>query len=255
MTPAGTTTAQDVTRAEVCVTACADLFAGDGEVLASPMGLVPGIGARLARRTSAPDLLLSDGEAFLVDDEGEVEGWLPYRRVFDVVAHGSRHVVMGASQVDRHGNQNISCIGEHSHPKRQLLGVRGAPGNTVNHRTSYWVPRHSTRVFVDRVDVASGVGYDRARDAGPAAQRFHDVHRVVTDLAVLDFETPDRSMRLRSVHPGVSLDEVLTATGFALARDDDARVARTRIPTEDELRLIREVLDPDGRRDREVPPR
>jgi len=256
MTPTSTTTAQDVTRAEVCVTACADLFAGAGEILASPMGLIPGIGARLARRTSAPDLLLSDGEAFLLDGDDTVEGWLPYRKVFDVVAHGSRHVVMGASQLDRYGNQNISCIGEHSHPKRQLLGVRGGPGNTVNHRTSYWVPRHSTRVFVDRVDVASGVGYDRARDAGPAAQRFHDVHRVVTNLAVLDFETADHSMRLRSLHPGVSVEEVQEATGFTLVHaeaDDPGQVAQTRLPTDEELRLVREVLDPDNHRDREVP--
>jgi acyl CoA:acetate/3-ketoacid CoA transferase beta subunit len=239
----------EATRAEVCVAACADLFAGDGEILASPMGLVPGIGARLARRTSAPGLLVTDGEAYLLDGDDVVEGWLPYRRVFDVVAHGSRHVVMGASQVDRYGNQNISCIGEHSHPRRQLLGVRGAPGNTVNHRTSYWVPRHSTRVFVDRVDVASGVGYDRARDAGPSAQRFHDVHRVVTDLAVLDFETADRSMRLRSVHPGVSVEQVEEATGFPLGHAD---VTQTRTPEGEELRLIREVVDPEGRRVREV---
>jgi acyl CoA:acetate/3-ketoacid CoA transferase beta subunit len=241
----------DATRAEVCVTACADLFAGDGEILASPMGLVPGLGARLARRTSAPDLLLSDGEAYLLDHDDQLEGWLPYCRVFDVVAHGSRHVVMGASQLDRYGNQNISCIGEHSRPKRQLLGVRGAPGNTVNHRTSYWVPRHSPRVFVERVDVASGVGHDRARDAGPSAQRFHDVHRVVTDLAVLDFEAPDGWMRLRSVHPGVTVQEVEEATGFALATD---QVDETREPTAEELRLIREVLDRPNRRDKEVPP-
>ncbi|MDQ4007928.1 MAG: CoA-transferase [Actinomycetota bacterium] len=244
-------TDDQATRAEVCVTACADLFAEDGEILASPMGLVPGIGARLARRTSAPDLVLSDGEAYLLDDDGVLEGWLPYRRVFDVVAHGSRHVVMGASQVDRYGNQNISCIGEHSHPKRQLLGVRGAPGNTVNHRTSYWVPKHSPRVFVDRVDVASGVGYDRARDAGPGAQRFHDIHRVVTNLAVLDFETGDRSMRLRSVHPGVTVTDVEEATGFALTHDDE--VPQTRVPGAEELRLLREAVDPSGRRDREVP--
>jgi acyl CoA:acetate/3-ketoacid CoA transferase beta subunit len=194
---------------------------------------------------------MSDGEAFLLDADDGVEGWLPYRRVFDVVAHGSRHVVMGASQVDRYGNQNISCIGEHSHPRRQLLGVRGAPGNTVNHRTSYWVPRHSTRVFVDGVDVASGVGYDRARDAGPAARRFHDVHRIVTDLAVLDFETPDRSMRVRSVHPGVTVEEVQEATGFPLAVGAEA--VRTRTPSAAELRLIREVLDPQSRREQEVP--
>ena len=233
----------DVTRAEVCVAACADLFAGAGETLASPMGLIPSLGARLARLTTEPDLLLSDGEAFLLTPESTVEGWLPYRNVFDVVAHGRRHVVMGANQVDRFGNQNISAIGDHAKPTLQLLGFRGAPGNTVNHRTSYWVPRHGTRVFVERVDVVSGVGYDHA--VGP----FHDVHRVVTNLAVLDFATPDHSMRLVSVHPGVSVDEVQQQTSFPLATDE---VTETRLPTGEELELIRTKLDPDARRDREV---
>jgi acyl CoA:acetate/3-ketoacid CoA transferase beta subunit len=236
-----------VTRAEVCVVACADLFDGAGETLASPMGLIPSLGARLARLTTEPDLLLSDGEATLLGPDGEPEGWLPYRQVFDVVAYGRRHVVMGANQLDRYGNQNISCIGPHDRPTRQLLGVRGAPGNTVNHRTSYWVPRHSLRVLVERVDVVSGVGYDRARAAG---LRFHDVHRVVTNLAVFDFDTPDGSMRLRSVHPGVDPDEVVEATSFPLVTDP---VPTTREPSERELELLRTVLDPDGRREKEVP--
>ncbi|OLF18975.1 CoA-transferase subunit beta [Actinophytocola xanthii] len=231
------------TRAEVCVAACADLFAGDGEILASPMGLVPSLGARLARLTAEPDLLLSDGEATLLTASGVAEGWLPYRAVFDVLAHGRRHVVMGANQLDRHGNQNISCIGRHERPDRQLLGFRGAPGNTVNHRTSYWVPRHSRRVFVPAVDVVSGVGYDR--DGG----RFHDVHRVVTNLAVLDFGGPGHTMRLVSVHPGVTEAEVVEQTGFELAQGD---VAQTRLPNEAELALLREELDPRGLREREV---
>ena len=63
--------------------ACADAWRGDGEMLASPMGLIPTLGARLARLTFAPDLLLTDGEALLVAADGTVEGWLPYRRVFD----------------------------------------------------------------------------------------------------------------------------------------------------------------------------
>jgi acyl CoA:acetate/3-ketoacid CoA transferase beta subunit len=235
------------TRADVCVAACADLFLGAGEILASPMGFVPSLGARLARLTTEPDLLLSDGEATLLGPDGEPEGWLPYRKVFDVVAHGRRHVVMGANQVDRHGNQNISCIGPHDRPVRQLLGFRGAPGNTVNHRTSYWIPRHSRRVLVEAVDVVSGVGYDRAAKAG---LRFHDVHRVVTDLAVFDFETPDRTMRLRSVHPGVDVADVVAQTSFPLSTDG---VERTREPTEHELHLLRTVLDPEGRREREVP--
>lgn len=233
-----------MTRAEVCAAACADLFRGAGEILASPMGVIPSLGARLARLTFAPDLLLSDGEATLLDPAGVAEGWLPYRAVFDVVAHGRRHVVMGANQLDRHGNQNISCIGPHKRPVRQLLGFRGAPGNTVNHRTSYWVPRHSPRVFVPAVDVVSGVGHDR--DGGP----FHDVYRVVTNLAVLDFGGPSSTMRLVSVHPGVSVADVVAQTGFELAVDE---VTETRLPTEEEFRLLREELDPAGRREREVP--
>jgi acyl CoA:acetate/3-ketoacid CoA transferase beta subunit len=241
------------TRAEVCAVACADLFADDGEILASPMGTMPLIGARLARLTSNPDLLISDGEAYLLADtpplggSSLLEGWLPYRTVFDVVAAGTRHVVMGANQVDRYGNQNISCIGDHAHPKRQMFGARGAPGNTVNHRTSYWVAKHVARVFVESVDFASGVGYDRAVGA---AGRFHDVHRVVTNLAVLDFATPDHSMRIASVHPGVRVEQVQAETGFALVAND---VATTRQPTDEELKLLREVLDPKGARDKEVP--
>ncbi|MBP0657256.1 CoA-transferase, partial [Mycobacterium tuberculosis] len=78
---------------------------------------------------------------------GPIEGWMPFSKVFDVVASGRRHVIMGANQIDRHGNQNLSAFGPLQHPTRQMFGVRGAPGNTINHPTSYWVPRHSARVF------------------------------------------------------------------------------------------------------------
>jgi len=239
------------TRAEIAVVAVAELFRGDGEIVASPMGLVPQLGAKLARLTFEPDLLMSDGEAYLVTPDGEVEGWQPFRKMLDtIVPHGRRHVVMGANQVDRHGNQNISAIGDHARPKKQLLGVRGAPGNTVNHRTSYWVPRHSTRIFVDTVDVVSGVGYDNAAKAGPSAEKYHDVHRVVTNLGVFGFDAPDHSMRAMSLHPGVTREEVIAATAFEL---DFSDVATTREPTDEELRLIREVLDPKSLRDKEVP--
>ena len=168
---------------------------------------------------------------------------MPFRSVFDTLWSGRRHVMMGASQIDRFGNQNIACIGSWAKPKAQLLGVRGAPGNTVNHRTSYWIPNHTPRVFVEGVDVVSGVGYDRGAV---------DLHRVITNKAVLDFESPDHSMRLRSVHPGVSVDEVVEATGFSLVIPDD--VEETRPPTDEELELIRTVLDPDGLAHAEVKP-
>jgi acyl CoA:acetate/3-ketoacid CoA transferase beta subunit len=244
----------DYTRAEVCAVACADLFAEDGEILASPMGTMPLIGARLARLTSNPDLLISDGEAYLLAEtpalgaSSPLEGWLPYRKVFDTVAAGTRHVVMGANQIDRFGNQNISCLGPHERPVRQMFGARGAPGNSVNHRTSYWVAKHAARVFVESVDFASGVGYDRAIGA---AARFHDIHRVVTNLAVLDFASPDRAMRIASLHPGVTVEDVQQQTGFPLVVPDD--VPLTREPTDEELKLLREVLDPKDIRSKEVP--
>lgn len=235
---------------EVCIVACADAFHGDGEILASPMGLIPSLGAKLARETFAPDLLLTDGVASLVSGlEGTVEGWLPYRRVFETLWSGRRHVLMGASQIDRYGNQNIASIGDWDRPKTQLLGPRGAPGNTINHPTSYWVPAHSARVFVEHVDFVSGVGYDRAAALGRAG-RFHEIRRVITNLGVLDFETPDHRMRLRSVHPGASVEQIVKATGFPLALAAD--LGETRAPTAAELRLIRETLDPAGAARREL---
>jgi acyl CoA:acetate/3-ketoacid CoA transferase beta subunit len=273
------------TRAEVCVVACAEAWRGDGAILASPMGVIPALGARLARLTFAPDLLLTDGDAYLLDRDGNVEGWLPYAKVFTMVAAGRRHVMMGAAQIDRYGNQNISCIGDWERPKAQLLGVRGAPGNTVNHAVSYWIPRHSRRVFVEQVDMVCGVGYHRGlsgvrgsspasqhrglsgvrgsspasqhrglsgvRGSSPASQQSAaDLRVVVTNLAVFDFETPDRVLRLRSVHPGVDVSDVVKETGFEPVVPDEVAVSRA--PSAAELELIRR-LDPDGNRNLEVP--
>jgi hypothetical protein len=97
-------------------------------------------------------------------------------------------------------------------------------------------------VFVDHVDLVCGVGYDRGA---------RELRAVVTNLAVLDFGTPERVMRLRSVHPGVEVGEVVAATGFPLAVPDQVPV--TRRPTDDELGLIRTRLDPGGAREAELP--
>lgn len=245
-------------RAEVCAAAIADAFAEDGEIFGSPMGTMPMLGVRLAKLTSNPDLLISDGEALFLGGvpplgvkADVIEGWIPFRRVFDVVAYGKRHVMMGATQIDRHGNQNISAIGPFDRPTRQLLGSRGAPGNTVNNRTSYWVPKQSPRVFVEQVDVVTGVGPARAREAGPGAAKYHDIHRIVTNLGVYDVGGPDGTVRLLSVHPGVTVDDVQAASGFHVHVDGD--VPTTREPGPGELMLIREVLDPSGWREKEVP--
>lgn len=241
------------TRAEVCVTACADAWRGDGEVLAAAMGTCSALGARLARLTFEPDLLTTDGGPLLsrdtlplgrAADQGreEAEGWLPFRDHLWLVLHGRRHVMMGASQLDRHGRSNISCVGDWERPKSQLLGVRGAPGNTLCNPTSYWIPKHSRRVFVDEVDMVSGV----------SAAHAHDLRRIVTDLAVMDFGGPEATVRLVSAHPGVTVEEIRDNTGFDLAVSE-GDVSVTREPSGEELRVLREVLDPTALRDREVP--
>jgi acyl CoA:acetate/3-ketoacid CoA transferase beta subunit len=248
------------TRAEACAIAIAETFRGDGEILISPIGNLPAIGARLAKLTFEPDLLLTDGVASIVatvqpvggaeGPEPIVESWMPYRSVFDCVWSGRRHVMMGATQIDRFGNQNIACIGDYEQPKAQLLGMRGAPGNTINHPTSYWVPNHSTKVFVENVDVVSGIGYDRAAALGERASRFHEIRRVVSNLGVFDFDAPDHRMRLASVHAGVTVDEVVANTSFELVIE--GVVPETRAPTDEELKILREVLDPNGFGAREV---
>ncbi|MGO3326958.1 CoA-transferase subunit beta [Gordonia sp. (in: high G+C Gram-positive bacteria)] len=245
----------DITRAEYCVTACADIFTGSGEIMASPMAPTPLIGARLARLTTEPDLLITDGEALILADtpavgqSGAHEGWMPFRKVFDVIGGGRRHVVMGANQIDRFGNQNLSAFGPLQKPTRQMFGLRGAPGNTLGHPTSYWVARHSTRVFVEAVDIVCGVGFDKVDGANPAFDSLN-IHRVVTNLGVFDFDGPGHTMRARSLHPGVTADEVAENTGFPIAGLESAPVSET--PTDEQLAIIRDVIDPKATRNREV---
>ena len=240
---------------EVCAVAMAEAFRGDGEILCNPIGTTPIIGGRLARATFEPDMVMTDAVSVLAanilpvgDDDAPrlVEAWMPYRDVFDIVWSGRRHVVMGASQIDAHGNQNLAAIGDWQRPRAQLLGLRGAPGNLVNHVTSYWVPNHSPRTFVPSVDVVSGPGYDRVAGLSAAVRANHEVRRVVSNLGVFDFANDERRMQVVSVHPGVTVDQVVEATGFELVLPEV--VDETPRPTDEELRLIREVIDPRGLR-------
>ncbi|MCF4166676.1 hypothetical protein L2U69_13570 [Zavarzinia compransoris] len=241
------------TLAELCITAAAEAWRDNGEVLASGIGLIPRLAASLAKETFAPELMMTDGEAYLVEEpvpvgkrgdyKPKVEGWMTYARVFDVVYRGHRHAMTGPVQVDRFGQQNISVVGDYARPKAALLGVRGIPGNTINHINSMFVPNHSTRVFVPgEVDMVSGVGYNPARMADGRSDRFLDLRLIVTDLAVLDFGGRDHAIRVRHLHPGITFDQVQAATGFPLEGKDTAAV--TPAPTTEQLRLIREVLDP-----------
>jgi glutaconate CoA-transferase subunit B len=246
----------EATLAELCITAAAEAWRGDGEVLASGMGVIPRIAAGLAALTFSPDLLLNDAECTLVREpvpvgpRGEyrlkVEGWLPFRKVFHLLTSGKRHAMTVPTQLDRFGHCNISLIGDPARPKAQLLGVRGIPGNTINHTCSFFVPNHSPRTLVERVDMASGVGYDPARWRSGVRRDLMELRRVVTNLAVLDFGGPDHAMRLLSVHPGLTVEQVQEQTAFPLVVPSD--VGETPAPTAEQLRLIRSVLDPHDQR-------
>lgn len=245
------------TRAEVCAVACAELFRDAGEIMISPMTNMASVGARLARLTFAPDILLTDGEAQLLADTpalgktgapNRIEGWMPFGRVFETLAWGRRHVVMGANQVDRYGNQNISAFGPlQRRPGRcSASAARRATPSTTPPVTA---GNHCKRVFVEAVDVVSGIGYDKVDPDNPAF-RFVNVYRVVSNLGVFDFGGPDHSMRAVSLHPGVTPGDVRDATSFEVHDLDAAE--QTRLPTDDELHLIRAVIDPKSLRDREI---
>ena len=238
--------------AECASVACAEAFRGDGEVLASPFGTIPALGARLARLTFEPDLVLTDGEAALMANTPPVsagpktpvlEAWMPYRRVFDVLWSGRRHVMMMATQVDRYGNQNISCIGDWARPKAQLIGVRGAPGNTINHTTSYWVPNHSTAQPSSSTSTWCA-GSDTTGPPRPGRRP-----RASTRSGWWSRTSGCSTSRPPTIHAaalgpsGVSVDEVVAATGFALVVPRRRAHDTARPPTRSS-HLIREVLDP-----------
>lgn len=240
------------TLVDLCIVAASEAWRGDGEVLASGIGIVPRLAVGLAKLTYAPELLMTDSEAFLVEEpiplgpRGEFQpafaGWMPFARVFDVVWSGRRHAMVTPSQIDRWGQGNISCIGDFRRPKAQMLGVRGFPGNSINHANSMFVPAHSTRVFVEReVDVVGSVGYNEVRWPAGVKRDFVDLRLIVTDLCVMDFRGAHNAVRVKSLHPGVTFEQVQAATGFPLAKAPDLGI--TPAPTAAQLAIIQK-LDP-----------
>ncbi len=243
----------DFTLAELCITQCAEVWRDQGEVLATGVGVLPRLGAGLALLTFNPDLLMTDGEAYLISEpvvlgprsaqEIAVEGWMPYARTFDLLWHGRRHALVGPVQLDRYGQMNISVIGDYHKPKAAILGVRGLAGNSISHMNSMFVPNHSKRCFVaGEVDMVCSAGFNPARWSDGEIPANLSIGRVITDLAVLDFGGVRHAARLLSLHPGINLNQVLEATGFPLEFSSQTPI--TTAPTKEQLLLIRERLDP-----------
>lgn len=243
--------------AELCITAGAAIFKDEEpEVFATLIGLVPRLAGSLAKKTFLPGLMMSDGEYYFVNEPVPVgprngyqpkkEGQIGYERVFDLIARGNRHAFVGPVQVDQYGQMNLSVIGDYHKPKSALLGVRGFPGNTVNNRTSMFFPSHTTRALVaGEVDMVSGAGYNPSRYPDGKFPPGLDHRQIITNLCVLDFSGPNHAISVRSLHPGVSFEEVQDNTGFALIRP--ASIPETPAPTEDQLAIIAS-LDPHNMR-------
>ena len=247
----------DTTLVDTLICAAAQAWKDDGEVLATGIGLVPRLAASLAKLTVNPDLMMTDSEAWLVSEPVPVgprgdyrikrEAHMGFARIFDNVWGGKRHAMVGPTQIDRYGQANISMIGsDYRRPRTQMLGVRGYPGNSINHANSFFVPNHSPKVFVEgEVDMVASAGYNPGRLARGWSLDEIDIRLVVTQLCVMDFGGPDHQLRLRSLHPGVGIDQVRQATGFEIHVGDD--VGTTPAPTEAQLALLAR-LDPHGLR-------
>lgn len=252
----------EYTLAELCIVAAAEAFRDDGEVLATGIGVIPRLAASLAMRTFNPALMMTDSEAYILSTPNPIgardenfaqanESWMGFSRIFDNVWSGKRHAMLGPTQIDRFGQTNTSALGgSYQQPKVMMLGARGFPGNSISHPNSFFVPGHSTRVFVDgECDFVSSIGYNPARL--PRGRSLDDVaiRRVITDLCVMDFGGPDHQMRLLSLHPGIAVEQVQSQTGFALDIPD--AVPETAPPTAAQLALITE-LDPHNQRARQI---
>lgn len=242
----------DATLAELMIVAASETWRNNGEVLASGITTIPRLGASLAKLTHSPELLMTDSEAYLVSEPvplgprgdyvPKYEGYLSFERVFECVWGGKRHAMIGPTQIDRWGQTNLSVVGDYAKPKSAVLGVRGLPGNSINHINSFFVPNHGPRVFVSgEVDMVSGVGYKPERWGAGMKRDYADIRIVVTDLCVLDFGGPDHAARVMSLHPGNTFEQVQAATGFPLLKAPDLK--ETPLPTAEQLAIIRR-LDP-----------
>ncbi len=252
------TAATEYSLAELCIVAASEAFRDDGEVLATGIGVIPRLAASLAMKTFNPALMMTDSEAFMLSEPNPLgkrgedfvqanESWMGFSRIFDNVWSGKRHAMLGPTQIDRFGQSNTSALGgTYDKPKVMMLGARGFPGNSISHPNSFFVPGHNTRVFMEgECDFVSSIGYNPGRLPRGHSLDDIDIRRVVTDLCVMDFGGPGHQVRLLSLHPGITVEQVQENTGYPIHVPDD--VAVTEAPTSEQLAIIA-ALDPHNQR-------
>jgi len=230
----------------------------DGDVVFVGVGL-PNLACNLARRTHAPNLLMIYEAGVIgaqparlplsIGDPTLVSGASAVCSMYDVFAlylqRGNVDVgFMGGAQIDRFGNINATVIGDYDHPKVRLPGSGGSKEIAAWANRVYVLTPHNKRRLPARVDFQTSAGYLNGREDREALHlRGGGPQVVVTDLGLLE-PNETGELVLTALHPGATVEQARENTGWDLAVMKDLRA--TPAPTDSELRILREELDPGG---------
>ena len=247
----------------------------NGEVLIQGVGSVMVAAAdMLAKMTHAPDALLSFGVgtglvhkpfplSLAYFEERVLQNSFYNYSLTEAIAELAftwDHLIVEffrPAQIDPFGNFNNVAIGSYESPKIRLPGAAGIP-DVLEKREHVWflyTPRHDRRTFVNQLDFKSGVGHLRKRDLDAKTEKGREVTynvplRVITDLGVLGFDRLTHRMMVESLHPGVTPEHIQEQTQFELLFPGN--ITETPPPSAEEIRLIREHIDPYGIRKLEM---
>jgi len=229
----------------------------DGEIVFVGIGL-PNLACNLARSTHAPGLVLiyesgavgalperlpvSIGDPSLVTGSLMVTGMAD---IFQLFLQGGRIEVgfLGGAQIDRYGNINTTVVGDYAHPKVRLPGSGGAAEIAIHAHRTLIISRLSTRAFPAEVDFITSPGnHSRGRSRKEWGMPGAGPVKVITDRGVLVASERDGEMELAALYPGMTTEDVTSRVGWPLRVRE--RLATVAPPSDEEIRLLREVLDP-----------
>jgi acyl CoA:acetate/3-ketoacid CoA transferase beta subunit len=229
----------------------------DGEVVCVGLGL-PVIASFLAKRTHAPNITLLF-ELGVIDPEpihtgvGLADPRIWYRAkilsdfvdMLGTVLHKGLVDVgfLGGLEIDAYGNLNTTLLGDPKGKFRRFTGSGGANDIASCARRTIVIIRHEARKLNEAVTFLTSPGYLRGHGDREAAGLLGGPSRVITDKAIFDFDPESKRMRLASMHPGATRDEVLANMNFQPILPDD--LPFTEPPTAEQIRLIREEIDPE----------
>jgi len=241
----------DYTSSELLTINAARLLR-DGDTVFVGVGL-PNLACNLARRTHAPNLQVIGAQPMRlplsIGDPTLVSGALSVCSMYDIFAfylqRGNVDVgFMGGAQIDRFGNVNATVIGDYAHPKVRLPGSGGSMEIAAWANRCYLLTPHTRRRFPEKLDFRTSAGFLGGRAEREAARlRGGGMLAVVTDLGLLE---PDETgeLVLTALHPGVTADQACENTGWDLKVAPNLRT--TPPPDPEELRILRQDLDPQG---------